>query len=689
MSTEGATDLGATWDGTGTSFALHSTIATAVELCIHDPDAGREVRRISLSHTGPVWHGRVAEATPGTLYGFRVHGPYSPSTGHRCNPAKLLIDPYAKAFHGSLVWHDAVYGYDRARHAVDDAPDGRDSSPYVPKSVVVDTAFDWTGDAVPRTPWQDSIIYECHVKGMTQLHPDVPPALRGTYLGLTQTPIIDHLTRLGVTAVQLLPVHHSVTEHRLAKLGLKNYWGYNTLGYFAPDARFAGGSLGEQVVAFKQMVKGFHQAGLEVILDVVYNHTAEGGHRGPTLGLKGTDNARAYLLDPTDPGRYLNFTGTGNTLNTASPEIARLILDSLRYWVREMHVDGFRFDLASALTRTSGEQFQDGLLEAISADPVLSGVKLIAEPWDARPDGYRLGGFPAGWGEWNDRFRDTSRRVWRGDRGQVRDLAYRLTGSSDLFDSAERSPQASINYVTCHDGFTLADLVSYRKKHNEANGEKNRDGTDANWSHNWGAEGSPVGTEITLQRDAIRRAMLATLMFSRGVPLISHGDELGRTQRGNNNAYCQDSDLTWIDWTPDARATEMLRYVRQIVSLRRDHASFGRATFLTGQLDEHGQKDVTWLRGDGSELDHDSWHDPDRQSIGMLLPASADSPPLLLVLNASALPQPFQLPHLEGGTWHVRLDTTNGPLGPLNNDQLQTVAHVLVMLEWVAEQDSS
>ncbi len=688
MSTERAIDLGATWDGTGTTFALHSTIATAVELCIHDPDTGREVRCIPLQHAGPVWHGRLPEATPGTLYGFRVHGPYAPGAGHRCNPAKLLIDPYAKALHGSLEWQDAVYGYDRTTDATDDVPDGRDSTRFVPKSVVVDTGFDWTGDVAPRTPWQDSIIYECHVKGMTQLHPQVPPALRGTYLGLASDPVMDHLSQLGVTAVQLLPIHHSVTERRLAKLGLTNYWGYNTLGFFAPDARFATGSLGEQVVEFKQMVRGFHRAGLEIILDVVYNHTAEGGHHGPTLGFRGADNARAYLLDPSDPRHYLDFTGTGNTVNTESPEIVRFILDSLRYWVREMHVDGFRFDLASALTRTSDGGFQNALLEAIDADPILSPVKLIAEPWDAGPDGYRLGGFPAGWGEWNGRFRDTIRRFWRGDRGQVRDLAYRLAGSSDLFDSAGRSPQTSINYVTCHDGFTLADLASYEQKHNDANGEKNRDGTDANWSRNWGAEGPTDQTHITAQRDAIRRAMTATLMFSQGVPLLSHGDELGRTQLGNNNAYCQDNDLSWINWTLDARATEMLRYMRQIVSLRRSLASFRRATFLTGHQDEHGRKDVAWLQSDGSEFDHDGWHDPNRQCIGMLLPGSADSPTLLLVLNASERPQPFQLPRLEGGTWHVRLDTNGGNLRPLSQDQLQTAAHALVMLECLVDPDA-
>ncbi|MGH7526008.1 MAG: glycogen debranching protein GlgX, partial [Gemmatimonadales bacterium] len=545
--------LGATWDGEGTNFALFSEHATAVDLCLFaGPGDAAESARVRLrERTDQIWHAYLPDVRPGQLYGYRVQGPYSPAEGHRFNPAKLLLDPYAKAVSGTIRWSDALSGYAiGAPEAERDlVPDPQDSAGGIPKCVVVESAFSWGDDQLPRTPWNRSVIYECHVNGMTMLQPDVPEPLRGPYLGLATDPLIDYLLSLGVTAVELLPVHHFVTERRLAEQGLVNYWGYSPIAYFAPDVRYATGRLGQQVAEFKSMVKRLHRAGLEVIIDVVYNHTAEGNHLGPTLCFRGIDNSAYYRLDPENPRFYTDYTGTGNTLDVRHSRTIQLIMDSLRYWVTEMHVDGFRFDLAPVLAReeeavTPFAEFFD----IVRQDPVVSRVKLIAEPWDLGPDGYHVGKFPIGWGEWNGKYRDSVRRFWRGDPGQVGELASRLAGSSDLYEPSQRSPQASINFVTCHDGFTLHDLVSYEAKHNEANGEQNRDGSDHNLSRHWGAEGPTEAVHVVRMRERIKRNFLATLAFSQGVPMLSHGDELGRTQSGNNNAYCQDNPLTWVDW---------------------------------------------------------------------------------------------------------------------------------------------
>ncbi|HEY3011430.1 MAG TPA: glycogen debranching protein GlgX, partial [Gemmatimonadales bacterium] len=537
--------LGATWDGGGTNFAIFSRHATRVELCLFaGPDDRVEAERVELrERTGHVWHAYVPEVGPGLGYGYRVYGPYAPDKGHRFNPAKLLLDPYAKAIGGTITWNDALSGYpvrstDPDRDLI---ADPRDSAAVIPKCLVVDTAFAWGDDHHPRTPWDRTVIYEAHVKGMTMLHPDVPERLRGTYLGLATPPIIDHLTALGVTAIELLPVHHVASERRLIEQGHTNYWGYSSIGYFAPDARYASGRLGEQVTEFKSMVKRFHQAGLEVILDVVYNHTAEGNHLGPTLSFRGIDNATYYRPHPDSPRFYADFTGCGNMVDLRHTHVRTLVMDSLRYWVQEMHVDGFRFDIAPVLARDDvGVNLSGGFMQMVCQDPVLSRVKLIAEPWDLGPGGYQTGRFPAGWSEWNDKYRNAVRQFWRGDPGLIGDLAFRLTGSSDLYTSSGRTPQASVNFVTCHDGFTLHDLVSYETKHNLANGEDNRDGTDYHLSRNWGVEG-PTETVRTLHiRERMKRNFLATLAFSQGVPMLAHGDELGRTQSGNNNAYCHD-----------------------------------------------------------------------------------------------------------------------------------------------------
>ncbi|HEY6724718.1 MAG TPA: glycogen debranching protein GlgX, partial [Polyangiaceae bacterium] len=544
-----AHDLGATWDGEGVNFAIFSDHATAVDLCLFDaPRAPKEFLRVPMrERTNRVWHCYLPDVRPGQLYGYRVHGPYSPSHGHRFNPHKLLIDPYAKAIAGHVLdWADQVSGYEVGHPSADLSYSDQDSAPLVPKCVVVDTAFTWGDDRPPQVPWSHTLIYEAHVKGMTMLHPDVPRHLRGTYLGLASDAIIDHLLSLSVTAIELLPVQHFESERRLADLNLTNYWGYNTIGFFAPDPRYSSGSRGEQVNEFKTMVKAFHRVGIEVILDVVYNHTGEGNHLGPTLCLRGADNASYYRLVEHDRRYYQDFTGCGNSINVLHPRSLQLVLDSLRYWVREMHVDGFRFDLAPTLARDPYEF--DGFARffaTVQQDPVLRSVKLIAEPWDVGPGGYRLGGFPPGWAEWNGRYRDCVRRFWRTDEGQVPELASRLSGSSDIFNSNDRGPHASVNFVACHDGFSLADLVSYEEKHNRDNGEDNRDGANDNYSKNWGHEGETNAGWVLRLRDRMRKNFLATLAFSQGVPMISHGDELARTQQGNNNAYCQDSTLSW------------------------------------------------------------------------------------------------------------------------------------------------
>ncbi|MBI5442603.1 MAG: glycogen debranching protein GlgX, partial [Deltaproteobacteria bacterium] len=576
---------GATWDGSGVNFALFSENATAVELCLFEgPEAERELRIPVLEQTDQVWHVYLPDARPGLLYGYRVHGPYEPRAGHRFNPAKLLRDPYARAISGTIRWNDALFGYTVGHPDADLSKDERDSAPFATKCIVVDQAFTWGGDRRPEIPWDKTIIYELHVKGFTKLHPKIPPELRGTYSGLADRNTIEYLLSLGVTSVELMPVHQYVHDRHLIERGLRNYWGYNTINFFAPHAEYASTrDPGRQVAEYKTMVKALHLEGIEVILDVVYNHTGEGSHLGPTLSFRGIDNASYYRLAP-DRRYYLDYTGTGNTLDMMHPRTLQLIMDSLRYWVKEMHVDGFRFDLAATLARELHEVDRLGaFFDIIHQDPVLSQVKLIAEPWDLGEGGYQVGNFPVLWTEWNGEYRNVVRRYWRGDGGQVANLAYRITGSSDLYARTGRRPHASINFVTCHDGMNLNDLVSYNAKRNEANGEGNRDGTDENLSWNCGAEGPTGDPGILALREKMKRNFLATLLLSHGVPMLFEGDELGHTKRGNNNTYCQDNELTWLNWELDETRENLLRFARLVIGLRRKHPVFRRRTFLRGR----------------------------------------------------------------------------------------------------------
>jgi isoamylase len=689
--------LGATWDGEGTNFAIFSEYATSVDLCLfHHPEDAKEAARIRLrERTDQIWHAYLPDVRPGQLYGFRAHGPYAPEEGHRFNPAKLLLDPYAKAISGTIRWSDALSGYsmeppiDRR----DLVPDGADSAGGIPKSVVVESAFSWGDDKHPRTPWNRTVIYEAHVKGMTMLHPDVPEEIRGTYLGLATDPIVDHLLSLGVTAIELLPVHHFVTERRLAGLGLVNYWGYASIGYFAPDVRYATGALGQQVAEFKSMVKRFHRAGIEVILDVVYNHTAEGNHLGPTLSFRGIDNSAYYRLEP-NRRFYTDWTGTGNTVDIRHSRTIQLVMDSLRYWATDMHVDGFRFDLAPVLARGEVDvsPFAE-FFDVVRQDPVVSKTKLIAEPWDLGPGGYQVGRFPIGWGEWNGNYRDTTRRYWRGDPGQVGDFASRLAGSSELFEHSQRNPQASINFVTCHDGFTLHDLVSYEQKHNEANGEDGRDGSDDNLSRNWGVEGPTEAVHVMRIRERIKRNFIATLAFSQGVPMISHGDELGRTQQGNNNAYCQDNPLTWIDWRLTPLQRQLLDFTRVAFAIRAQNSVLRRRNFFRHQPDHPGGvKDLTWLRTDGNEMTEADWSDPSNHVLGMLILGEATDEidergrrllgeAILLLVNGGARSRPFTLPQVETpGVWVEIMNTAHPDPRAVREGRLSLVAHSLVLL---------
>jgi len=689
--------LGATWDGEGVNFAIFSQHATAVELCLFAAAEDAEA-----AHTIPlaermdhVWHAYLPDARPGQLYGYRVHGPYNPQLGQRFNANKLLIDPYARALTGSVQWSDALFGYIVGDPRADLSFDERDSAPGVPRAVVIDQTFPWGDDKPPRVPWHRTVIYECHVRGMTMLHPDVPEHLRGTYLGLASDAIVDHLRALQVTAIQLMPVHHMVAERRLVDLGLTNYWGYNSIGFFAPDARFASGDRGRQVGEFKSMVKRFHRAGIEVILDVVYNHTAEGGHLGPTLAFRGIDNEAYYRLDARQPRYYIDFTGTGNSLNVLHPRSLQLIMDSLRYWVLEMHVDGFRFDLASALARELYQVNRLGrFFDIIKQDPIISQAKLIAEPWDLGEGGYQVGNFPVGWAEWNGKYRDTVRRYWRGDNSQIADFAYRLSGSSDLYGDDERSPHSSINYVTCHDGFTLRDLVSYDRKHNEANGENNRDGTNANWSSNWGVEGSTADSSILDLRERMMRNFMATLAFSQGVPMISHGDELGRTQQGNNNAYCHDSELTWMHWDLDARGRRFLHFVQRVFAMRAANPVLRRRTFFQGHpIAETGIKDLAWLHPDGRELSQDDWYDARLRAIGMLIHGQATDErdergrlatgeTVLFLLNSGGRSKRFNLPLIaEAGRWTEVVNTAPSS-GRALREVITIAAHAAILLRF-------
>ena len=666
--------LGATSDGGGVNFALFSEHATAVALCLYDErDPGKEVRQVRVEQrTDQVWHVYLPGVRPGTLYAFRVNGPYEPRQGHRFNPAKALLDPYARAIAGSLQWNDAFFGYRAGDPAGDIRPDDRDSAPYLPKSVVVDPTFDWEGDRPPLTRWSRTVIYEMHVKGFTRRHPEVPPELRGTYAGLAAPAAVRHLAELGVTAVELLPVHHSVTEKYQADRGLTNYWGYNSIGFFCPDSRYSSsGHLGQQVNEFKQMVKTLHQAGIEVILDVVYNHTAEGNHLGPTLSFRGIDNAAYYRLSPEDLRYHVDYTGCGNTLNMRHPRTIQLLMDSLRYWVLDMHVDGFRFDLAAALARELHDVDRlSAFFDVIHQDPVISQVKLIAEPWDLGEGGYQVGNFPVGWTEWNGKYRDTIRRYWKGDEGQVAELAYRLTGSSDLYEMGGRRPYASVNFVTAHDGFTLADLVSYDVKHNLANGEDNRDGTDDNGSWNCGVEGPTDDPAIGALRERQTRNFLATLFLSQGIPMLLSGDEIGHTQRGNNNAYCQDNELSWLAWPPTETGRRLIDFTRRLIRLKHANPVFHRRTFFQGRR-IHGSavKDLAWFRPDGHEMTDEEWQNNHGRCLGLRLggdaieevddlgePIVGDT--FLILLNAHHEPVPFVLPAHEGRVrWEPVLDT--------------------------------
>jgi glycogen operon protein len=666
--------LGATWDGIGVNFAIFSEHATAVELCLFDsPYAGRETVRIPLTErTDQVWHAYLPDVRPGQLYGYRVHGPYDPARGHRFNPAKVVMDPYAKAIGRRIRWHESMFGYTVDDPRADLSKDERDSAAYAPLGAVIDPSFTWGDDRPPRRPWHETVIYEMHVRGFTKRHPDVPEELRGTYLGLVSEPALDHLVSLGVTAVELMPIHHHLDEWHLVQRKLSNYWGYNTLAYFAPDLRYSVSRAPlESVREFKMMVRALHAAGLEVILDVVYNHTAEGNHLGPTLSLRGIDNVSYYRLQASDPRFYEDFTGCGNTLNMRHPKVLQLIMDSLRYWVIEMHVDGFRFDLASALARELHAVDKLGaFFDIIHQDPVLSQVKLIAEPWDLGEGGYQVGNFPVGWTEWNAKYRDSVRRFWRGDGGQLSELATRLAGSSDLYEHSGRRPYASINFVTSHDGFTLQDLVSYNEKHNEANGEGNRDGESHNLSYNFGVEGPTDDPVIVEARERQKRNFMATLLLSQGVPMIASGDELSATHLGNNNPYCQDNELTWLSWELTPAKREFLEFVRRLIAFRKRHPVLRRRRFFQGRaIRGAGVKDLAWFDAAGQEMTDEKWNAPHVGCLGVRLAGDAiderderGNPivdeTLLLLLNAQTGPVPFTLPGTPAdGAWVTVLDT--------------------------------
>jgi glycogen operon protein len=689
--------LGATWDGEGVNFAIYSEHATAVELCLFDePDSAQPSFRVTMpAATDRVWHAYLPDVRPGALYGYRVDGPYDPGAGHRFNRHKLLLDPYARSVTGTPHWNDDLFGYTVGHPDQDLSFDTRDSAGAMPKCVVIDPAFTWGDDRPPGTPWNRTIIYECHVRGMTMRHPGVPERLRGTYLGLATDPVVDHLLGLGVTAVELMPVHQFVPDRRLVERGLTNFWGYNSIAFFAPHVGYASGGLGQQVGEFKSMVRTLHRAGLEVILDVVYNHTGEGDQRGPTLSLRGVDNRVYYRLTADDPRYHLDFTGTGNSLNILHPRTMALIMDSLRYWVTDMHVDGFRFDLAPVLVRGYEAGQASAFFEIIQQDPVLSQVKLIAEPWDVGPDGYQLGRFPRGWSEWNGAFRDCVRRFWRGDPGQVPELASRLTGSSDIYTPSGRRTYASLNFVTCHDGFTLTDLVSYEERHNEANGEDNRDGPSENHSRNWGAEGDTPSVRIQRARDRMKRNFLTTLMFSQGVRMLLGGDEIGRTQRGNNNPYCQDNEVSWVNWDVDDHGLALYRFVADLTAIVSANPILRRQDFFTGQPSgPAGTKDVTWIRPDGQEMTEQDWADPDNRAIGVVLlgraadeidgrgrRASGDT--LFLVLNASNRSALWTLPKLRWpGRWEELLDTAHpgSPVRDVRTPTVNVTAHTSLLL---------
>ena len=674
--------LGATWDGAGVNFSLFSENATKVELCLFDRSDRQEIHVPMREQTHQVWHVYLPEVRAGQFYGYRVHGPCDPQQGHRFNPSKLLLDPYAKAITRTIRWSDALFGYRIGDPEADLSSDDRDSAPDMPKCVVVDPAFSWGNDVPPSIPWHRTIIYELHVKGFTMRHPAVPPELRGTYAALAVPEVIDYLKALGITAVELMPVHQFIADKHLEDRGLTNYWGYNSIGFFAPDARYASsGVTGEQVDEFKSMVRALHREGIEVILDVVYNHTGEGNHLGPTLCFRGVDNASYYRLVPEDRRYYMDYTGCGNTLDMTHPRVLQLITDSLRYWVREMHVDGFRFDLASTLARELHDVDRLGaFFDIIQQDPIISQVKLIAEPWDLGPGGYQVGNFPSLWAEWNAAYRDTVRRFWKGDSGQVGGLGYRLTGSSDLYGHSGRLPYASINFVTAHDGFTLHDLVSYNEKHNQANSEDNRDGHNENLSWNCGAEGETDNPEVLALRERQKRNFLATLFLSQGVPMLLSGDEIGRTQKGNNNAYCQDNEISWVDWKLDKSRRDLLEFTRCVIRLFNQHPVLRRRHFFQGRRIRGSEvKDLAWFRPDGKEMTDEDWNNSEARCFGLRLAGDAIEElddrgnrivddTLLILLNAYHEAIAFTLPaHRRKVRWEVVMDT--------NDPQISKTAH--------------
>ena len=664
---------GAVWNGLGVNFALFSANATKVELCLFDEKGETELERIELpEYTNEIWHGYLPDARPGTTYGYRVHGPYEPEAGHRFNPNKLLLDPYAKSVVGQIEWNPALFGY-KMETGDDLTFDDRDSAPYNLKARVIDSAFSWGSDRPPRTGYDRTVLYEMHVRGLTKLHPDLPENLRGTFRGLTDPAVIDHLKSIGVTAVELLPIHTFVNDDYLLDKGMTNYWGYNTIGFFSPARRY--GSVPDFAFAeFKEMVGRLHDAGLEVILDVVYNHTAEGNEKGATLSFKGIDNASYYRLMPDDKRYYINDTGTGNTVNLSHPRVIQMVTDSLRYWVEDMHVDGFRFDLGTILAREPyGFDQQSGFLRAVGQDPVLSQVKLIAEPWDCGPGGYQVGFFPPGWSEWNDRYRDDMRSFWKGDEGMLADFAGRLMGSADKFDWGGRRPSASVNFLTAHDGFTLHDTVAYNDKHNEANGENNRDGSDNNHSWNHGAEGETDDAAIKALRERQKRNMLATLLFSQGMPMLVAGDEMGRSQGGNNNAYCQDNEISWVNWDLDDAGQSLKRFVGKLAAIRRTFPILRRERFLTGAYNEELQiKELTWLTPAGVEMTAENWGEADAKCLGVVMDGRAQPTgirkrgidrTLLLIVNSYHDVLGFKLPEVSGGAgWELLIDTNQPDL---------------------------
>ncbi|UFH51462.1 glycogen debranching protein GlgX [Pseudomonas sp. KNUC1026] len=659
--------LGANWDGLGVNFALFSANATKVELCIFDEEGKEELERIELpEYTDEIFHGYLPDAHPGMVYGYRVYGPYDPKNGHRFNHNKLLIDPYAKQLVGELKWSEALFGYTIGHPDDDLSFDERDSAPFVPKSKVIDPAFTWGRDQQVNTPWDKTVIYEAHARGMTMLHPDVPDAEKGTFTGLAHPSVIRHLKQLGVSAIELLPIHGFVNDQHLLEKNLGNYWGYNSIAFFAPHAKYlANGRIAE----FKEMVARMHDSGLEVILDVVYNHTAEGNERGPTLSMRGIDNASYYRLMPDDKRFYINDSGTGNTLDLSHPCVLQMVTDSLRYWATEMHVDGFRFDLATILGRyRDGFTERHSFLTACRQDPVLRSVKLIAEPWDCGPGGYQVGGFAPGWAEWNDRFRDTVRSFWKGDDGKLADFAARLTGSGEMFNQRGRRPHSSVNFITAHDGFTLKDLVSYNEKHNEENDEGNRDGSDNNMSWNHGHEGPTDDRNIVELRLRQMRNFFCTLLFSQGTPMLVAGDEFARTQNGNNNAYCQDSELGWINWNMDDDGKALMHFVQRLIKLRMAYPILRRNRFLVGTYNEElGIKDVTWLDPAGNEMSTEQWEEAHGKALAMVLDGRAqpsgirkrgDDATLMVIVNAHHDVVNFTLPEVpDGEYWTCLIDT--------------------------------